>query len=610
MYNTIDTQRVRVFENHFKKPKMQDIPSGASKSHPLVKTINADDWLQCVEFSCIYVLNNNYSKFYCSCPKCNKWLSTGGTIGNIKKHIKAIHLNKTNEIEDLTNDEINKINDTIGNINIPDEIDQLISTKIKKMILKTGRPFAMVADKDIQSCLKHLGNRKDLVEKCDEISKKVKAQMKYILNSGSFISIAVDEWSDLNKRRYLGMTAKCIFDGESKVLFLSLRRICQVHLSGEDLNDIMNSILDQYSIRNKVMNAVSDNCNLMLNTFTYSNISRLPCACHLISNLMKKFLKPSKDIIDEISFAIHSLKSSECYAALRDDINDPHVVSFTEIRWISLYESLKSLVNAQESINTYYEEKDETIIRLQQKHWEFIELILPLLKIYKSGIKILESDEFGTISFVINTMHRIKTTIENLPSDLFQPNITKFKKNFELMMNIYDEQFHPLYDAAVLLNPCVEKDHINVDKGIEFIENKMKELGWNESDEKSINNKTLNYLNPQLEKKHRKKSPIQRILDMGIVYPDIDENDKEDSIGKALFRFWKSRLDSGIDPILCQVAIGILSAFCTSCSAERFFSKAGRVLTRDRMKLMEDVAESQIIVMSNQELADKFCIFD
>ena len=315
-------------------------------------------------------------------------------------------------------------------------------------------------------------------------------------------------------------------------------------------------------------------------------------------------------IIDEISFAIHSLKSSECYAALRDDINDPHVVSFTEIRWISLYESLKSLVNAQESINTYYEEKDETIIRLQQKHWEFIELILPLLKIYKSGIKILESDEFGTISFVINTMHRIKTTIENLPSDLFQPNITKFKKNFELMMNIYDEQFHPLYDAAVLLNPYVEKDHINVDKGIEFIENKMKELGWNESDEKSINNKTLNYLNPQLEKKHRKKSPIQRILDMGIVYPDIDENDKEDSIGKALFRFWKSRLDSGIDPILCQVAIGILSAFCTSCSAERFFSKAGRVLTRDRMKLMEDVAESQIIVMSNQELADKFCIFD
>ena len=243
-------------------------------------------------------------------------------------------------------------------------------------------------------------------------------------------------------------------------------------------------------------------------------------------------------------------------------------------------------------------------------HWEFIELILPVLKIYKSGINILESDFFGTISLVINTMYRIKDTIENLPPDLFQKNITKFRKNFDLMMSMYNDQLHPLYDAAVVLNPFIEKDHINVDKGIEFIENKMKELGWKEDEEKRASNKTVNYLNPQLEKRHRKKSPIQRILDLGMLDPDINENDKNDSIGKALFRFWKSRLDSHIDPILCQVAIGILSAFCTSCSAERFFSKAGRVLTRDRMKLMEDVAESQIIVMSNPELADKFCVFD
>ena len=206
--------------------------------------------------------------------------------------------------------------------------------------------------------------------------------MKYILKSGSFISIAVDEWSDLNKRRYLGLTARCIFDGESKILFLSLERIYQVHLSAEDLNDLIDLILDQYSIKDKIMNAITDNCNLMVSSFSYSKTVRLSCACHLISNLMKKFLKPSKDIIDEISAAIHSLKASECYAANRDDINDPHVVSFTEIRWISLYQSLKSLINAQKSINTFYTEKEEKITKIQCNHWEFIELILPVLKIY------------------------------------------------------------------------------------------------------------------------------------------------------------------------------------------------------------------------------------
>ena len=141
MYKTTDTQRVHTFEDHFRKPKIQDIPSGASKSHPFIENIDADDWLQCTEFPCIYVLVNDYKKFYCSCPRCNKWLSTGGTIGNIKKHIKVNHLIKNKEIEDLTNDELIRINDAVGYVDIPDEIDQLISTQIKKMILKTGRPF-------------------------------------------------------------------------------------------------------------------------------------------------------------------------------------------------------------------------------------------------------------------------------------------------------------------------------------------------------------------------------------------------------------------------------------------------------------------------------------
>lgn len=69
--------------------------------------------------------------------------------------------------------------------------------------------------------------------------------MKYILNLGSFILIAVDEWPGLNKRRYFRLTAKCVFDRENKVLFLPLGWINQVHLSDEDLNDIINSILDQ-----------------------------------------------------------------------------------------------------------------------------------------------------------------------------------------------------------------------------------------------------------------------------------------------------------------------------------------------------------------------------
>ena len=84
-------------------------------------------------------------------------------------------------------------------------------------------------------------------------------------------------------------------------------------------------------------------------------------------------------------------------------------------------------------------------------------------------------------------------------------------------------QFHPLYDAAVLLNPNIEKDHINVEDAIEFIESKMKLLGWKEDEETNTSNELLDFLNINSSQSKWKKGPIQRFLDMWILMPNIDK---------------------------------------------------------------------------------------
>ena len=622
MFNSVCTSRVSDFRNHFSKPNLIDIPDATFKNHPIIKDIPAENWLQCKYFINIYILNNDFTYFYCSDPRCNRWYSTSGTIGNIKKHIQHKHWFKESEIKELADIPDSEINEDATEIKLSDEIDELLSNQFKKMILKTGRPFSMVENPDMQFCLKKLGSRNKLVKKCEKIAENLKSQMKYILNSGSFISIAIDEWSDLNKRRYLGVTARCLYDGEIQVLFIALDHVTEVHANNDIIKERLFTILNNYQIRGQVMNAVSDNCGTMIKVFQNTDIIRFPCGCHLLSSLMKHFLKPSEKIIHEISAAIHHLKSSTCYAALRDDFDDPHIITYTEIRWVSLYDSLKSLIKCQKSIHTFYideiddnieneeEESDEIkhVQRLEERHWEFIEMVLPLLKAYKSAIKLLESDDFGTVSLVINSLYRIKDTVENLPADLFGLNIQKFNDAFSKKMNKYKDQLHPLYDAAVLLNPYIENDHIDIEKGIKFIESKMKEFGWKEEEEKTSKNKTMTFLNPNLENSHRKKGPLQRYLDLGFMIPDIEENDKH-GLGRELFNFWKRRLDYNQDKILAKVAIGILNVFCTSCSAERLFSKAGRVLTRDRMKLMSDIAESQILIMANSNLAEQFIKF-
>lgn len=58
------------------------------------------------------------------------------------------------------------------NINLSEKVDDMISSNSKKMILKTGKPFTMVDDPDMQSCLGKLGNTKQLAKKCKK--KKIK----------------------------------------------------------------------------------------------------------------------------------------------------------------------------------------------------------------------------------------------------------------------------------------------------------------------------------------------------------------------------------------------------------------------------------------------------
>lgn len=330
MYQNTSTSKAGHFIDHFQKPNHIDIPGPDIEKHPSGIAIEIKEWLQCIEFPIIFILSNDKTNFFCSHPKCNRWYCLSGTFGNIKAHIKCRHIIKKTDIEDISHNQPENIYDEIENVKIPANIDRLISSKFKCMILKTGRPFSLVSNKDMKSVLSFLGTRQNLAEKCESIAGMIKSKIKFLLASSSFISVAVDEWTDLNKRRYLGVTARCLEDGEVKTYFLSLAKIKAIHLTGDELNNLFNDILDKYSFREKIMTAFSDNCNLMENSFTYSNILRLPCACHLINLFLKAFLKPPESTIKEITSSLKCI-NTVCYTALKEDFDEPSLKIFNSI---------------------------------------------------------------------------------------------------------------------------------------------------------------------------------------------------------------------------------------------------------------------------------------
>lgn len=108
---------------------------------------------------------------------------------------------------------------------------------------------------------------------------------------------------------------------------------------------------------------------------------------------------------------------------------------------------------------------------MHDEHWDFIEQLLPVLGKYKRAIEILESDQFGTISLVLRTFGKIKKHIMKLDPIIFSDNISSFISEYDDLMNEYKNQMHPINDAATILNLFINNEYVNIDEGIQYIEN-------------------------------------------------------------------------------------------------------------------------------------------
>lgn len=143
------------FNDHFQKPDVIDIPGPEFKKQTDGIDFEIDDWIQCIDFPIVFSIKGNTSHFYCDHVHCKHWYSMSNTFGNVKSHIKSKHLIQKENLPELIEDHASILNDS-NEIIIPTDIDKLISSKFKSMILKTGRPFSLVDNNDMKGILKHL----------------------------------------------------------------------------------------------------------------------------------------------------------------------------------------------------------------------------------------------------------------------------------------------------------------------------------------------------------------------------------------------------------------------------------------------------------------------
>ena len=128
-----------------------------------------------------------------------------------------------------------------------------------------------------------------------EVAKAIKDYVKKKLK-GCFVSIIVDEMKN-KSGSYINFVLATRKDEDTPVLFFwDCKRS-----SGGKATDIASYISQEiYSLEEcgiHCISYVSDNCNAMratekvLNQFTQEHIHRIPCASHVLNNILKDFIK-------------------------------------------------------------------------------------------------------------------------------------------------------------------------------------------------------------------------------------------------------------------------------------------------------------------------------
>lgn len=550
------------------------------------RTFKGEDWIIIPRTDPDDESKFDFTYFYCA--KCKKWLKMSNTIGNINSHIKCVHPETldTHEMERITEQE----RVALG----------------RKYILLNGLPFSTAENKYFTKLCPSVGTRKSLSRLCSQVAKDVKICIKGRLVHAKHIYLSADEWSDDAVQRYLGVHAICIDGKEYYNVCLALEPITDEHANAENLKELLKKILSSYNIENRIEGIVTDTAATMVALCTSMGIEWSPCYCHVMNLLME-------DIVTSSDEHLHLLFSLQSHLG-RSPVFHNYILargsktfslpSHTITRWYSLYKLLKNVHVLRPHIEAFMARPDapNDIGEIPVAFWDDVKRFLEIFATAKSAMEKMESNEFGTMSQVIDSFRMVNFVVhESLNGLEYADVIQDFEQSYENRWIAYYNRFRSDLIVAARLNPFIntltEQENADADAVIAAELAEMRD--------------PAQPIRPVRTQTERRTFGLDLATYRGAQVQGIPVNELElyqnKSFGVAegvdLLTFWKSTTRL---PKIASIALKRLLRPATSATAERGFSKAKRVLTPARMALRRERCGDAVLIATNPDIAEEF----
>ncbi|XP_054280480.1 zinc finger BED domain-containing protein 4-like [Macrosteles quadrilineatus] len=344
-----------------------------------------------------------------------------------------------------------------------------INKLVAEMICLDIQPLSVVENKGFRRLLNYLEPRytiptrktftnKILVEMYEETMKKVQAEMMEVES----VAITTDMWTNVAQVDFMAITAHFFSNNARFHRCLEVVPFPEVSHTGTNLLTFLIKVLDQWSIKQKVVAVVRDNgpditCALNLSEFT-----AIPCVAHTLQLVIKdgffnnarisNVVTKCKKIVGSFK---HSAKNTKLLKSYQAQLGVPShkLIQDEPTRWNSTFYMLKRLHEQKQAlilVGSNPETKLST--EITNEDWKTIEYAVDILEIFENATLQL-SKETSTISEIIPMIHTIQHVLETrapqgsglqgLKNDL----LASLKRRF------MDMEENRTYACATLLDP-------------------------------------------------------------------------------------------------------------------------------------------------------------
>lgn len=508
------------------------------------------------------------------CDKCSRWYCFHSSLGNIHHHLRCKHQACHTEIS-----------------------PSFIKHAIYSFILTNGLPFRLIEDQYLSQLLQFKVSRQQIANDCDRVAQIIDHKLSAHIQNFTHSVGVFDEWTDNASRPYIGITLHGILEIDDEkydhqMIVVGHIPIKQIHSTHEAISETIKNRFDelQIAIPNIFVTDAGSTCEPAIHDL---HSHKRECWGHILNLMLKDIHEELKTRLPEIFNVQKSFGKSSVFHAYMEQNGASRfsIPSYVETRFYSMSKLFEVIYIMFDDINQFGIDNNYGLL-LPEEYKPYVESANSLLQTFKSVIEKLESDKFGSLSYVLPGIKMLQASAEQI-RETYPELYVAFDGSFILHINpiLLNPKKKNRLLVASILNPSLHhpsfftEDEMNI--GYDIIREKLPSFIERTSSSQPIN--WSNFSPP------RSQSPLEAYKRIATNFP-FDTAD--------LKKFWLTDVDDQLKPLV-PIAIEYLLIPSTNTSSERLFSKARNVLSLNRLCIGQERASNAVICAANPVLAEE-----